>query len=118
MGYRIERDTMGEMRVPEEKYWGAQTQRSFQNFEIGIEKMPEEIVHAFGILKKAAAIAKYSGTKLRCILNIRYTDSACTPSFYRENADYAAEYYGESTPRFNPDDEEMERMIEVDWELE
>ena len=64
MGYRIERDTMGEMRVPEEKYWGAQTQRSFQNFEIGIEKMPEEIVHAFGILKKAAAIANNKLGKL------------------------------------------------------
>ena len=72
MGYRIEKDTMGEMRVPEEKYWGAQTQRSFQNFEIGIEKMPEEIVHAFGILKKAAAIAnnklgKISDEKLSAI---------------------------------------------------
>ena len=65
MGYRIEKDTMGEVRVPEEKYWGAQTQRSFQNFEIGIEKMPAEIVHAFGILKKAAAIANNKLGKLQ-----------------------------------------------------
>ena len=64
MGYRIEKDTMGEVMVPEEKYWGAQTQRSFQNFEIGIEKMPIEIVHAFGILKKAAAIANNKLGKL------------------------------------------------------
>ena len=57
MDYRIERDSMGEMRVPADRYWGAQTQRSFQNFKIGGEVMPREITHAFGILKKAAAIA-------------------------------------------------------------
>ena len=48
---------MGEMQVPADRYWAAQTQRSFQNFKIGTEKMPLEIVHAFGYLKKAAAIA-------------------------------------------------------------
>lgn len=52
MEYRIERDSMGEMQVPADRYWAAQTQRSYQNFKIGIEKMPTEIVHAFGILKK------------------------------------------------------------------
>ena len=57
MDYRIERDSMGEMRVPKDKYWGAQTQRSLQNFNIGREKMPPEIIHAFGILKLAAARA-------------------------------------------------------------
>ena len=59
MEYRIEHDSMGEVKVPEDKYWGAQTQRSKDNFKIGagIETMPEEIIHAFGILKKAAAIA-------------------------------------------------------------
>ena len=57
MEFRIERDSMGEMQVPAEKYWGAQTQRSKQNFVIGGEIMPREITHAFGILKKAAAIA-------------------------------------------------------------
>lgn len=55
---------MGEMQVPADRYWGAQTQRSFQNFRIGVEKMPLEIVHAFGILKKAAAIANYNLGKL------------------------------------------------------
>ena len=59
MGYRIEKDTMGEMRVPDDKYWAAQTQRSLENFRIGGEVMPREITHAFGILKKAAAIANY-----------------------------------------------------------
>ena len=57
MEYRIERDSMGEMQVPADRYWGAQTQRSKQNFVIGGEIMPREITHAFGILKKAAAIA-------------------------------------------------------------
>jgi len=56
MSFRIEKDTLGELRVPSNKYWGAQTQRSFDNFKIGDEKMPEEIVKAFAILKKAAAI--------------------------------------------------------------
>lgn len=55
MKYRIEHDTMGEVRVPADRYWGAQTQRSFENFKIGNQRMPEEIIHAFGILKKAAA---------------------------------------------------------------
>lgn len=58
MDYRMERDSMGEMEVPADRYWGAQTQRSYQNFQIGTEKMPEEIVRAFGILKKAAALAQ------------------------------------------------------------
>ena len=60
MEYRIERDSMGEMQVPADRYWAAQTQRSYQNFKIGIEKMPTEIVHAFGILKKGAAIANFN----------------------------------------------------------
>ena len=59
MDYRIERDSMGEMRVPADCYWGAQTQRSFQNFKIGVERMPGEIIHAFGLLKRAAAIANH-----------------------------------------------------------
>ncbi len=56
MAYRTEHDTMGEIQVPADKYWGAQTQRSLQNFQIGGERMPLEILHAFGILKKAAAL--------------------------------------------------------------
>ena len=59
MDYRIEHDSMGEVRVPADKLWGAQTQRSIRNFRIGVgmETMPQEIVRAFGILKKAAAMA-------------------------------------------------------------
>ena len=49
--FRIEKDSMGEVKVPNEKYWGAQTERSFENFKIGIEKMPVEIVRAFALLK-------------------------------------------------------------------
>lgn len=64
MEYRIEHDSMGEMKVPADKYWGAQTQRSYQNFRIGGEKMPPEIIHAFGILKKGAALANYRLGKL------------------------------------------------------
>ena len=61
MEYRIEHDSMGEIKVPAHKYWGAQTQRSIQNFPIGVglETMPREIIHAFGILKKAAAMANH-----------------------------------------------------------
>ncbi len=55
MDYRIEKDTMGEVQVPADKYWGAQTQRSKDNFKIGAGYMPIEIVKAFGYLKKAAA---------------------------------------------------------------
>ncbi len=59
MGYRIETDTMGQMQVEESRYWGAQTQRSIQNFPIGQErfKMPRSIIRAMGILKKGAALA-------------------------------------------------------------
>ncbi len=59
MEYRIEHDSLGEMKVPADKYWAAQTERSHENFPIGvgIETMPGEIINAFGILKKAAAIA-------------------------------------------------------------
>ncbi|MDX5981961.1 class II fumarate hydratase [Exiguobacterium profundum] len=57
MDYRIERDTMGEIKVPATAKWGAQTQRSLENFKIGAEKMPLEIVYAFAILKKGAALA-------------------------------------------------------------
>ena len=62
MEYRIEHDSMGEVQVPADRYWGAQTQRSHENFPIGvgIETMPAEIIHAFGILKKAAAMANHA----------------------------------------------------------
>ena len=74
--FRIEHDSMGEVKVPAEKYWGAQTERSHENFRIGvgIETMPREITKAFGLLKKAAARAncalkpeKMTAEKLSCI---------------------------------------------------
>ena len=62
MEYRVEHDSMGEVKVPADKYWGAQTERSHENFKIGvgIETMPREITHAFGILKKACAMANHA----------------------------------------------------------
>lgn len=74
--FRIEHDSMGEVKVPADKYWGAQTERSHENFRIGvgIETMPREITKAFGYLKKAAALAnnalkpeKMTDEKLNCI---------------------------------------------------
>jgi fumarate hydratase class II len=60
MEYRVERDTMGEVQVPADRLWGAQTQRSFQNFKIGSEKMPLKLLHAFARLKKACATANHA----------------------------------------------------------
>ena len=54
--FRIEKDTLGEVKVPKDKYWGAQTQRSLENFNIGSDKMPNELINAFAI-QKAAAIS-------------------------------------------------------------
>lgn len=62
--FRIEKDSMGEVKVPNEKYWGAQTERSYENFKIGIEKMPVQIVRAFALLKGACAEANRAFGKL------------------------------------------------------
>lgn len=59
MEYRIEHDSMGEVQVPADKYWGAQTQRSYGNFKIGSEKIPKEVIIAFSYLKQAAAMANF-----------------------------------------------------------
>ena len=64
MNERIEHDSMGEVKVPADRYWGAQTQRSFDNFRIGTEKIPEEIIRAFSYLKQAAAIANLRLSRL------------------------------------------------------
>src|SRR3970040_87287 len=56
MNYRIEKDSMGEIKVPTDKYYGAQTARSLMNFKIGGERFPREMIRALGILKKAAAL--------------------------------------------------------------
>lgn len=77
MEYRIEKDSMGEVKVPQNAYWGAQTQRSYENFKIGTEKMPKEITYAFAILKKAAAQANFKLGKLderRCAIIGRVCD--------------------------------------------
>ena len=66
MEYRLEHDTMGEVRVPADRYWGAQTQRSFENFRIGTEKIPPEVIRAFAVVKLAAARAN-----ARCFLSAR-----------------------------------------------
>ncbi|MFT4522172.1 MAG: fumarate hydratase class II [Bacteroidia bacterium] len=55
MNYRIEKDSLGDVNVPANRYWGAQTQRSFENFKIGSQRMPIELIHAFAVLKKCAA---------------------------------------------------------------
>ena len=72
--YRTEHDAMGEIQVPADRYWGAQTQRSRENFQIGVglETMPDEIIHAFGILKKAAAMAN------RVLVPGRMTEEKCS----------------------------------------
>jgi len=76
MNYRIEKDSMGEVQVPDDKYWGAQTQRSLMNFRIGpLASMPVEIIHAFGYLKKAASITNekfglLSGEKMKLINDV------------------------------------------------
>ena len=59
MENRIEKDTMGKVNVPADRYWGAQTQRSKQNFRIGAQRMPIEVIHAFAVLKKAAALTNF-----------------------------------------------------------
>ncbi len=69
MATRIETDSMGKIEVQADKYWGAQTQRSLQNFKIGDEKMPREVIRAFGILKKAAAQANCELGLLDATLN-------------------------------------------------
>lgn len=64
MAFRTEHDTMGEIKVEDSKYWGAQTQRSLENFKIGIEKMPKELIEAFAILKRSLAVVNHSLGKL------------------------------------------------------
>ena len=78
MDYRIEHDSMGEIKVRADRLWGAQTQRSCENFKIGVgtETMPIEIIHAFGILKKAAAITNHELCKEK--MTKQKLDAICT----------------------------------------
>jgi fumarate hydratase class II len=62
--FRIETDSLGEVRVPADKLWGAQTERSLEHFSIGIDLMPREMITAYAIMKKAAASANYSSKRL------------------------------------------------------
>ncbi len=64
MQYRIEKDTMGEINVPNDRYWGAQTERSLENFRIGTEKMPKELIRAFALLKRSVAVVNHNLGKL------------------------------------------------------
>ena len=58
MEYRVEHDSLGEVKVPADRYWAAQTQRSFENFRIGSEKIPLDVIKAFAILKKSDCDAR------------------------------------------------------------
>lgn len=87
MEYRIEHDSMGEVKVPAEKYWGAQTERSRNNFPIGVglEPMPREITHAFGLLKKACALTNHKlnpdkMTEEKCAVIVRACDEVASGS--------------------------------------
>jgi fumarate hydratase class II len=62
--FRVERDSMGEVRVPADKLWGAQTQRSLEHFSIGDDLIPRELIGAYAVLKKAAALANHDGGRL------------------------------------------------------
>lgn len=87
MEYRKEHDSLGEMLVPKDRMWGAQTQRSLENFPIGSDKMPEEIIRAFAVLKKAAAITNNRFGKLddrRCMLIRRVCDVVLAGRLDRE----------------------------------
>src|SRR4051812_26443993 len=64
MTTRIERDTMGEVAVPADRYWGAQTQRSSENFQIGGDRFPREMIRALGVVKKACALVNQDLGKL------------------------------------------------------
>ena len=74
MEYRIERDSMGEMKVPADRYWAAQTQRSHENFKIGVEVMPREITHAFRHPQEGRRAGKQPAQAPR-----RWTESAWRP---------------------------------------
>jgi fumarate hydratase, class II len=74
--FRIEKDTLGEVQVPTDKFWGAQTQRSLKNFDIGTEKMPIEVVYALTLIKKAAAVVNHQLGKL-AELKMRTVVSVC-----------------------------------------
>ena len=72
--FRIEQDSLGDVKVPKKALWGAQTQRSLENFEIGNEKMPIELIKAFAIQKKASAVSNVAIGKLEKIIGEKIID--------------------------------------------
>ena len=107
MEYRIEHDSMGEMKVPADRLWAAQTQRSHENFEIGvgIETMPAEIIHAFGVLKKAEAqldeVKPYVDTvltfeELQALFDSRDLDLSSLEDGVLDNASYFGRIFARS----------------------
>ena len=80
MAFRQEKDSIGYVDVPAERYWGAQTQRSFENFKIGGHLMPIEIIRAFAILKKAAALTNNEAG----ILDAEKTNLICRSFFSKQ----------------------------------
>ena len=85
MEYRIEKDTMGEVKVPADKYWGAQTERSRNNFKIGpAASMPREVVYGFAYLKKAAAYANHE----LGVLPVEKRDYRYAEGIWSGNADW------------------------------
>ena len=76
MGHRIEKDSMGDLEVPSDRYYGAQTQRSLQNFKIGGEKFQRELIKSYGILKKAAALTNHAAGKIHSNISDAIIESA------------------------------------------
>src|SRR4026208_1257970 len=75
--FRIEKDALGDVQVPEDRLWGAQTQRSLEHFSIGKDLIPREMITAYAVLKKAAANANHAGGRLddkRCALIVKVCD--------------------------------------------
>ena len=87
MEYRIEKDTMGEIKVPKDRLWGAQTQRSHENFKIGGEKIPHEVIEAFLILKRSCAVANHKLDNLdaqKCDFIIKACDELLVGNYEEE----------------------------------
>lgn len=102
MSHRIETDSFGEIKVPSDKYWGAQTERSFKNFKIGTEKMPAQLIKAFAILKSGCTgqsgfrtfIVGKSRAYFSCLMKLFLVNSMIISHwlFGRRAAGHAIEY--------------------------
>ena len=113
MSVRIETDTMGEIEVPDDRYWGAQSQRSLKNFKIGTERMPRELIRGLGILKQAAARVNASLGVLdqaKCDLIVKAADDRFWGKIARKRVRWMSHDSGElTTPDGTvlPSDEEV-----------